>query len=100
MRRCCYSWRLRAATMTRHRLILLSYSVAFPIACYWVLRRALLDAGANDKTNYAKFSFIYRGVRPSVWWFRLLTFAFNFAIALEACLLLLSRCACTCCQLG
>eukprot|EP01112_Ceratiomyxa_fruticulosa_P020627 TRINITY_DN7087_c0_g1_i1.p1 TRINITY_DN7087_c0_g1~~TRINITY_DN7087_c0_g1_i1.p1 ORF type:complete len:453 (-),score=50.11 TRINITY_DN7087_c0_g1_i1:63-1421(-) len=62
-------------------IILFVYVLGFPLVCFW---KVFKSRGRKfDHKMMSRYGFLLRGLKENFFWFRITTFAINFAISLE-----------------
>ena len=67
-------------------MVLFGFCLGFPIWCGRTLLRSARK-GLSDLKQFARYGFLYRGLRDKFYWFRLTQFLANAIIAIELTLL-------------
>lgn len=62
-------------------LLLFVYCIGFPVVCGWLMFKA--NKNGWSASSRIAFSFLIRGLHREFWWFRLLAFATNIAVATQ-----------------
>jgi len=64
-------------------ILLFVYLIGFPVWAFYIVKRSF-HKGAHDLKRAEKYGYLYRNLKDYAYWFRTLSYAINFAIALQS----------------